>query len=150
MYSVQQDKGSDKYQPALNMFCYQEEDTAQVVLRLKPAYLTPQPSPLTCAQQWRQWLSHWTPPSSVATHSSEMARTRSSIVTLLSKPLSYSPSSNLGLVNSHSHLDFPFSRVRHAATYAKLRLNHRDTLPDYYKGCVANFCNATTFNLHHM
>lgn len=32
-------------------------------------------------------------------------------------------------------------------TYAKFRLEHKDTFPDCYEGCVANFCNPATFKL---
>ncbi|KAH7978159.1 hypothetical protein HPB49_004696 [Dermacentor silvarum] len=79
----------DKDRLALNMFCYQEEDTAEVVFRPKPASHTPQATELTRGQRWRRWLSHWSP-SSTATRSSEMALTTSPIVLLLSKQMPYS------------------------------------------------------------
>lgn len=50
-----------------------------------------------------------------------------------------------GLVDTHCHLDFLFNKVGHRGTYAKLRLKQRETFPDCYEGCVANFCNPTSF-----
>ncbi|KAH9381653.1 hypothetical protein HPB48_017058 [Haemaphysalis longicornis] len=50
-----------------------------------------------------------------------------------------------GLVDTHCHLDFIFDRVGHRGTYAQFRLKHRDTYPDCYEGCVANFCNPASF-----
>ncbi|XP_037560558.1 protein maelstrom homolog [Dermacentor silvarum] len=134
----------DKDRLALNMFCYQEEDTAEVVFRPKPASRTPQATALTRGHRWRRRLSHWAT-SSTATRSSEMALTISPIAPLLSKQMPYSLPAKVGLVDSHCYLDFIFSRVGHSGTYAKFRLNHRDTFPDCYEGCVANFCNPATF-----
>ncbi|KAH7978161.1 hypothetical protein HPB49_004698 [Dermacentor silvarum] len=126
------------------MFCYQEEDTAEVVLRPKPASHTPQATALTRGQRWRRRLSRWAP-SSTVTRSSEMALTTSPIVPLLSKQIPYSLPAKVGLVDSQCYLDFIFSRVGYSGTYAKFRFNHRDTFPDCYEGCVANFCNRSTF-----
>lgn len=149
MYCAQQDKDGDKDRLALNMFCYQEEDTAEVVFRPKPASHSPQATAPTRGQRWRRRLSRWAP-SSTATRSSEMALTTSPIVPLLSKQMPYSLPAKVGLVDSHCHLDFIFSRVGHSGTYAKFRLNHRDTFPDCYEGCVANFCNPATFRQRHV
>ncbi|XP_075552176.1 uncharacterized protein LOC142585350 [Dermacentor variabilis] len=150
LHCLQQDKDGDKDRLALDMFCYQDEDTAEVVFRPKPAVHTPQTTAPTHAQRWRRRLSRWAPASSNATQSSEMALTTAPIVALLSKPMPYSLPSKAGLVDSHCHLDFIFSRVGHSGTYAKFRLNHRDTFPDCYEGCVANFCNPATFRQRHM
>ncbi|XP_065305454.1 uncharacterized protein [Dermacentor albipictus] len=150
MHCLQQDKDGDKDRLALNMFCYQEEDTAEVVFRPKPVIHTPQTAAPTHVPRWRRRLSRWAPASFNATQSSEMALTTAPIVPLLSKPMPYSLLSKAGLVDSHCHLDFIFSRVGHSGTYAKFRLNHRDTFPDCYEGCVANFCNPATFRQRRM
>ncbi|XP_037519476.2 putative deoxyribonuclease TATDN2 [Rhipicephalus sanguineus] len=149
MYCLQQDEGGDKDRQALDMFCYQEEDTAEIVFRPKRLTCASQPTAPTRAQRVRRRLSRWAPRSAAA-HSSEMSLTTAPIVPLLSKRWPYSVPPKVGLVDSHCHLDFIFSRVGHTGTYAKFRLKHRDTFPDCYEGCVANFCNPQTFKLRHM
>ncbi|XP_077486100.1 3'-5' RNA nuclease TATDN2-like [Amblyomma americanum] len=62
----------------------------------------------------------------------------------------YSLSSRVGLVDTHCHLDFIFRKVGHRGTYARFRNEHRDTFPDCYEGCVANFCDPHTFKQRHM
>lgn len=149
MYCMQQDEGGDKDRQVLDMFCYQEEDTAEVVFR--PKFLTPtsQPATPTRPKRSQRQLSRWAP-RSASTPSSEMALTTAPNMPLLSKQWPYSVPPKVGLVDSHCHLDFIFSRVGHTGTYAKFRLKHRDTFPDCYEGCVANFCNPQTFKLRHM
>lgn len=149
MFCMQHDEGSDKDRQALEMYSYQMGDTAEVVFRPRPVSRTQQPATTpTRGRCVRRRTSHWAPHSATAP-SSEMALTTSPIVPLLPKPFPYSISSKAGLVDSHCHLDFIFSRAGHTGTYAKFRLKHKDTFPDCYEGCVANFCNPATFKLRH-
>lgn len=62
----------------------------------------------------------------------------------------YDVSSGVGLIDSHCHLDYLFSKVNHFGSYAEYRCDNRDTFPDCYEGCVANFCNPVTFKLEYM
>lgn len=50
-----------------------------------------------------------------------------------------------GVLDTHCHLDFIFNKLGHRGTFAKFKLEHRDTFPDCYEGCVANFCNPSSF-----
>ncbi|XP_075533860.1 uncharacterized protein LOC142566844 isoform X1 [Dermacentor variabilis] len=70
MYCMQQDEDGGKDWHLLTMFCYQEEDTAEVVLLPKPACPTPQPAAHTPGLRGQRRLSRWAPPPSSATHSS--------------------------------------------------------------------------------
>ncbi|KAH8021004.1 hypothetical protein HPB51_011783 [Rhipicephalus microplus] len=109
MYCMQQDEGGDKDRQVLDMFCYQEEDTAEVVFR--PKFLTPtsQPATPTRPKRSQRQLSRWAP-RSASTPSSEMALTTAPNMPLLSKRWPYSVPPKVGLVDSHCHLDFIFSR----------------------------------------
>ncbi|XP_077486560.1 3'-5' RNA nuclease TATDN2-like [Amblyomma americanum] len=70
-----------------------------------------------------------------------------------SKPVKqwpYKLPSQVGLVDTHCHLDFLFHKVGHRGSYAEFRTKHFETFPDCYNGCVANFCNPSTFKQRHM
>lgn len=62
----------------------------------------------------------------------------------------YTVASRTGLIDSHCHLDYLFSKANHFGSYADYRHDNRHTFPDCYEGCVANFCNPVTFKLEYM
>lgn len=103
------------------------------------------PLPPRIMTQRRQ--SPWAPRSSALV---EIALTASYVATPPAKHWPYSLSNEdlaqgAGLLDTHCHLDFIFSKVGHRGTFAKFRLEHRDTFPDCYEGCIANFCNPASF-----
>lgn len=133
------------------MFCYQQEDTAEVVFR--PTFYSPQPSPPPARPLRRRRHSFWMPSAHAAPLLDTTQISSLAIVPVSSapqKPWPYSLTSKVGLVDSHCHLDFIFSKVGHFGTYAKFRLEHAATFPECYEGCVANFCNPVTFKQYNM
>lgn len=145
MYRVQQDKDGDKDRHALNMLCYQEEDTAEVVFRPITTFPTPQPTPHT----WPTSAMVAQPcDSSFCCHAILRGGTTTApIASFISKPLPHSLPSQAGHVDSNYHMDFIFDLVGHSGVYAKFHLKNRDGFPDCNDGCVANFCNTVTFKL---
>lgn len=106
------------------------------------------PPPTQMTAQRRQ--SPWAPQSSSLV---QMAFTASFVATPPGKHWPYSLSNEdlakgAGLLDTHCHLDFIFNKVGHRGTFAKFRLEHRDTFPDCYEGCIANFCNPASFKLY--
>lgn len=57
----------------------------------------------------------------------------------------YTASWEVGLIDTHCHLDYIFNRSCHTGTFAQFRLTRRNTFPYCYGGCVANFCDPATF-----
>lgn len=58
------------------------------------------------------------------------------------------PAKVAGLVDANCHLELIFSKAGHHGTYAQFRLEHRDTYPECYEGCVTSFCRPATFKQH--
>ncbi|XP_077488031.1 uncharacterized protein LOC144098934 [Amblyomma americanum] len=151
MHCTQKDEETDADSISPTMFCYQQEDTSEVVFR--PVFYSPQPSPPATRPVRSRRHSFWMPPAHAAPLSEAAQTTTSGIVPVSSAPQKswpYSLTSKVGLVDSHCHLDFIFSKVGHYGTYAKFRLEHAATFPDCYEGCVANFCNPLTFKQYNM
>lgn len=67
-----------------------------------------------------------------------------------SKMWPYNVASTTGLIDSHCHLDYLFSKAHHFGSYSDYRRANQLTFPDCYEGCVANFCNPVTFKLEYM
>uniref|UniRef100_A0A6M2D442 Putative mg-dependent dnase dna replication ovary overexpressed n=1 Tax=Rhipicephalus microplus TaxID=6941 RepID=A0A6M2D442_RHIMP len=67
-----------------------------------------------------------------------------------SKMWPYNVASTTGLIDSHCHLDYLFSKAHHFGSYGDYRRANQLTFPDCYEGCVANFCNPVTFKLEYM
>lgn len=63
------------------------------------------------------------------------------------KQYPYNISSSVGLVDSHCHLDFLFRKMSHVGSFALFRQRYQSTFPDCYEGCVAVFCDPSTFNI---
>lgn len=57
----------------------------------------------------------------------------------------YTTASEVGLIDTHCHLDFVFTKMGHTKSFTHFRLARRDTFPYCYEGCVANFCEPETF-----
>ncbi|KAL1471676.1 hypothetical protein MTO96_039796 [Rhipicephalus appendiculatus] len=57
----------------------------------------------------------------------------------------YTTASEAGLIDTHCHLDFVFTKTGHAKSFTHFRLAHRNTFPYCYEGCVANFSEPETF-----
>lgn len=53
--------------------------------------------------------------------------------------------SDVGLIDTHCHLDFLFKRMYFKGTFARFRSMYDTTFPECYEGCVAIFCNPMTF-----
>lgn len=55
------------------------------------------------------------------------------------------PAKVAGLVDAHCHLELLFGKAGHDGTYARFRLQHQDTFPDCYEGCVTSFSRPAAF-----
>ncbi|XP_037579493.2 putative deoxyribonuclease TATDN2 [Dermacentor silvarum] len=62
----------------------------------------------------------------------------------------YTLSSEVGLIDTHCHLDFLFRKTGHQGSYAQFRIRHQATFPSCYEGCVAIFCDPATFKKRHL
>lgn len=60
------------------------------------------------------------------------------------------PAKVAGLVDANCHLELIFSKAGHHGTYAQFRIDHRDTFPECYEGCVTSFCRPAAFRQHSM
>lgn len=152
MHCTQQDQEANADSSSPTMVCYQQQDTAEVVFR--PMFYSPQPSPPPIRRLHQRRLSSWIP-SAHAAPLLDSAKMSSLAIMSVSSPARqrawpYSLTFNVGLVDSHCHLDFIFNKVGHFGTYAKFRLEHSATFPECYEGCVANFCNPVTFKQYDM
>ncbi|KAL3217682.1 hypothetical protein MRX96_050966 [Rhipicephalus microplus] len=57
----------------------------------------------------------------------------------------YTTSSEAGLIDTHCHLDYVFTRTGHTKSFTHFRLANRNTFAYCYDGCVANFSKPETF-----
>lgn len=105
------------------------------------------PPPLMMAQRRH---SSWAPRSSCLVEIPFIPSLDLSVATPSAKNWPYSLSNKdlangAGVLDTHCHLDFIFRKLGHQGTFAKFRLEHRETFPDCYEGCIANFCNPAKF-----
>lgn len=49
-------------------------------------------------------------------------------------------------IDTHCHLDFLFNREKFKGTFQAYMDKHSETFPDLFEGCVAVFCNPSSFN----
>ncbi|XP_064487368.1 uncharacterized protein LOC135399566 [Ornithodoros turicata] len=61
------------------------------------------------------------------------------------KPWPYSVGGDIGMIDTHCHLDFLFRKVCFQGTFARFRSIYERTFPSCYEGCVAIFCNPASF-----